>query len=232
MNFDYERDTRAYYQDDATARRYQALYTAPAGWRNYPSRLVAVREQRTVMGLLAQVPHRTALDLPAGTGKLACVFAGLGAKVVAADVSASMLRLAAAEYARVGHDDVAFRVEDASDLRHFGRCEFDVAVCLRLMHRVPPALRVRMLAQLARVAPHAIISFGIANGFHAARRALRAAVFGGRRDSMCFCSLAAARLELAPCFEIVQQTWIAPALSQEVIFLLRSKTAGVRGVRG
>lgn len=225
MSFDYEHETLAYYQDDAVAQRYHALFRTRRGWRNFPSRLVARREQRTIMGLLAQVPHRRVLDIPAGTGKLACVLAGLGATVVAADVSESMLRLAAAEYARIGHADVTFRIADASNLCDFKPHEFDVAVCLRLLHRVPPAPRARMLAELARVAPHAIVSFGVANGFHAARRAVRATVFGGRHDAMCFCSLAQAQSELAPWFDVVQRAWIAPTLSQEVIFLLRSKAA-------
>ncbi|HEX7370760.1 MAG TPA: class I SAM-dependent methyltransferase [Rhodanobacteraceae bacterium] len=228
MSFDYERETRAYYQNDATAMRYHALFVAPSGWRNLPSRLVARREQRVIMELVAQVPHRVILDAPAGTGKLACVFAGLGARVVAADISQSMLKLAAAEYARIGHDDVTFSVEDVADLRRFPARNFDLAVCLRLMHRVPSALRRRMLAELARVAPHAIVSFGITSGFHSARRAVRAAVFGGRRDTMCFCTLAEARAELEPRFEIIRRAWIAPALSQEVLFLLRAKPVDAR----
>lgn len=228
MSFDYETETRAFYQDDATARRYHALFVAPDGWRNLPSRLVARREQRTVMELLARVPHRRAIDIPAGSGKLACVFAGLGIQVVAADVSTSMLKLAATEYARIGYDQVAFKTEDAMDLGDFRDDAFDVAVCLRLMHRVPPTLRRRMLAELARVAPYAVVSFGIANGFHRVRRGVRAAVFGGRRDSMCFCRLAAARAELEARYEIITRAWIAPTLSQEIVFLLRSKRPPAR----
>jgi hypothetical protein len=80
-----------------------------------------------------------------------------------------------------------------------------------------------MLQEFARVAPWAIVSFGIENGFHALRRRTRAAIFGGQRDTLCFCSLAEACAELAPHFDIMAKTWIAPALSQEMIFLLRSK---------
>ncbi|WHZ20051.1 MAG: hypothetical protein OJF55_002200 [Rhodanobacteraceae bacterium] len=228
MNFDYERDTRKFYQDDATAQRYHALFVSPNGWRNLPSRVVARRERRAIEGLLAQVPHRTALDMPAGTGKLAGVFAGLGTRVVASDISASMLKLAEAEYARIGYDRVAFRVEDAMDLGDFRNEEFDVVVCLRLMHRVPPSLRKTMLGELARVASHAIVSFGIENGFHAMRRRVRASVFGGSKNSLCFCSMAQAQAELEPMFEIVRHVWIAPALSQEVVFLLKPKAQPAR----
>lgn len=223
MRFDYERDTRAFYQDEATAQRYHDMFMSSKGWRNFPSRVVAHRERRVMKTMLTRVPHRTALDIPAGTGKLAGVFASLGTRVVASDVSASMLKQAESEFAKAGHHKVDFQVADAADLGEFGNRAFDVVVCLRLMHRVPPALRARMLQEFARVAPYAIVSFGIENGFHMVRRRTRAAIFGGQSDTLCFCSLAEALAEFAPQFDVVAKTWIAPALSQEMIFLLRTK---------
>jgi SAM-dependent methyltransferase len=222
MAFDYERDTRKFYQDEATAQRYHDMFMS-GGWRNLPSRVVARRERQAVQAMLARIPHRTALDIPAGTGKLANVFAELGTRVVASDISPSMLKRARAEFSRIGHPHVDFRVADAAGLDAFGNGAFDVVVCLRLMHRVPAALRARMLREFARVAPWAIVSFGIENGFHRLRRMTRAAIFGGRKDALCFCGRAEALAELAPHFDVVAETWIAPALSQEMIFLLRSK---------
>ena len=223
MNFDYERDTREFYKDDATAQRYHDMFVSSAGWRNLPSRVVARRERRKVQALLARVPHRSAIDIPAGTGKLAGVFASLGTRVVACDISSSMLRHAEVEFAKAGHEQVSFRVADAANLGEFGNDAFDVVVCLRLMHRVPAALRRSMLQEFARVAPYAVVSFGIENGFHKLRRRARAAIFGGLKDTLCFCSIAEARAELEPRFDIVAKAWVAPALSQEMIFLLKSK---------
>lgn len=223
MSFDYERDTRAFYQDDATAQRYHDMFMGAGGWRNLPSRVVANRERRAIAAALAQVPHRTALDIPAGTGKLADVFATLGTRVVAADVSASMLAHARRQYAAAGCGNVDCRVADASDLAAFAHHAFDVVVCLRLLHRVPPTLRARMLREFARVARYAVVSFGIETHLHRTRRALRAAIFGGRRAPLCFCRLTEAETELSPAFEIVARTWIARALSQEMVFVLRSK---------
>jgi len=223
MDFDYERDTRKFYQDEATAQRYHDMFMSRRGWRNLPSRVVAQRERQVMKAMLEQVPHRSALDIPAGTGKLAGVFASLGTRVVASDISASMLKRAEAEFSRVQHPHVDFRVADAADLGGFGDGAFDVVACLRLMHRVPAGLRARMLREFARVAPWAIVSFGIENGFHKLRRSTRAAIFGGQNNTLCFCSVTEALAELAPHFDVVAKTWIAPALSQEMIFLLRSK---------
>ncbi|MGH8125944.1 MAG: class I SAM-dependent methyltransferase [Rhodanobacteraceae bacterium] len=232
MSFDYERDTRTFYQDDATAQRYHDMFVSKTGWRNLPSRLVARREQRTVEALLARVRHRNALDIPAGSGKLAGVFASLGTRVVAADIAASMLERATAEFLRVGHQEVDFRVADAADLSAFQDNAFDVVVCLRLMHRVPSPLRQRMLEELARVAPCAIVSFGIESGFHKLRRSTRAAIFGGSKHALCFCSAKRAHAELEPLFEITAQRWISPALSQEMIFLLKAKAKHAEPGRG
>lgn len=228
MGFDYVQRTRLAYQDDRVARAYHALYASGSGWRGIPARVVARHERRTIGRLARQVPHRKVLDLPAGTGKLAGLFAELGSDVVAADISESMLNLARAEYARIGYRNVAFSINDAVDLSAFGRRRFDLAVCLRLLHRVPPALRKVMLAQFASVAPCAIVSYGIDNAFHKARRSLRPVIFGGRARARCACSMAEARAEIEPHFEIVQSTWVAPMLSQELVFLLRSRASSAR----
>lgn len=229
MNFDYERDTRTFYQNEATAQRYHDMFMSRSGWRNLPSRVVARRERRVVKDMLVRVPHRSALDIPAGTGKLAGVFASLGTRVLASDISSSMLKRAETEFSRVGYPDVSFQVADAADLGEFADAAFDVVVCLRLMHRVPSGLRVRMLKELARVAPCAIVSYGIENGFHKLRRRTRAAIFGGQKDTLCFCHLTEALAELQPHFDVVAKTWIAPAVSQELIFLLRSKPQHANG---
>src|SRR6185312_13569836 len=226
MNFDYERNTQKFYQNDETARRYHDMFMSSRGWRNLPSRVVARRECRAVEARLDQVPHGTALDLPAGTGKLAGILSARGTRVVASDISSSMLKLAEAEYSRAGCRDASFQVEDATDLTRFRDGSFDVVVCLRLMHRVPPALRKLMLDEFARVASWAIVSFGIENRFHRTRRGVRAAVFGGGRDALCFCSVRQACTELSSGFDILRRVWIAPALSQEMIFLLRSRRIG------
>lgn len=226
MSFDYVRRTRLAYQDARVARAYHDLYASHTGWKGIPAHVVAWREQHTIGYLARQVPHRKVLDLPAGTGKLAGLFAALGSDVVASDISESMLNLAKAEYARIGYRNVAFSINDAIDLSAFGRGQFDLVVCLRLLHRVPPVLRKTMLAQLASVAPCAIVSYGIDNAFHNARRSLRVAVFGGRASARCACSMAEARAEIEHHFEIIESAWVAPMLSQELVLRLRSKSYG------
>lgn len=222
MTFDYERRTRLAYQDVRVAKAYHELYTARTGWRNLPAHVVAHRERRAIGRLARRILHAKVLDLPAGTGKLASTFATLGSDVVASDISASMLALAEAEYTRIGYRRVSFSVNDALDLEGLRCARFDLAVCLRLMHRVPPAVRQPMLAQFASIAPYAIVSYGIENAFHKVRRALRTVAFGGHASARCACSMAEARAEVGRVFEIVGSAWVAPMFSQELVFLLKS----------
>lgn len=223
MGHDYERDTRRYYQDDDLARRYRAAYT---GLR--PTALaglwVAGRERAAVSRMLARIPHQTVLDLPAGTGKLAPVLAGLGSRVTACDVSPSMLELAREEYRRAGVDQAQLQVCDAEQITATLGERFDATVCLRLLHLVPPDHQRTILGELARSADHVVASFGVDSTYQRVRRRLRARLLGADpRGTHCHEPLSDIRGRLGMYFEILECKWISPGLSAEVAFLLRPR---------
>jgi SAM-dependent methyltransferase len=221
MAFDYQHETKAHYQSAEVADAYHAAFAGPGGWRTLRGRVVAAREKAMVAQFLQRIPHRRILDLPAGTGKLAPVFAALRAAVVACDVSAAMLEIARREYPAAGCADVDFRICDAEEITRTLGQRFDVAVCLRLLHRVPSDVRSRILAELAASADHAIISMGIETGYHRARRQLRNFVFGDGTDPLCYESLRAVEAQLKAHFQILARKSILPGVSQEMIYLLR-----------
>ena len=223
MAFDYQRQTKDHYQEPAIAGSYHAAFAGARGWRTLHSRTVAARERAMVAEFLRRVPHGRVLDLPAGTGKLAPVFAALGASVVACDISVSMLAIAREEYAAAGCRDVVVRTCDAEQITATLRERFDAAVCLRLLHRVPSDVRARILAELSAAADHVIVSMGIESGYHRARRHLRSRLVGGSADALCYEPLSAFERQLAVDFHVLAQRWILPALSQEMAFLLRPK---------
>ena len=138
MGFNYDRDTKNHYQDDRVAREYHAQFANAKGWKAKRHKLIADRERRVVAEFLARVTHGSVLDAPTGTGKLAPVFAKLGASVVACDISANMLELARTEFSKHGLE-ARFRICDLERATATLENDFDVAVCLRLLHRVPPA---------------------------------------------------------------------------------------------
>ncbi len=222
MNFDYERDTKDHYKRAEVATEYHAAFTSDRGWKAWRHRVVADGERDAVRRMLARVPHARVLDLPCGTGKLAPVFAGLGSSVTACDISTDMLSLADREYATHGVT-ARLRPCDAERIVETLGERFDVAVCLRLLHRVPTPVKRAILAQLRACADHAIVSVGIESTFHRGRRVVRRAMFGGDASALCF----AAEQELVGLmeehFEIVDRRWVLPFASQEMLYLLSPK---------
>ncbi len=181
--FDYERDTLHGYRDPAVARDYDELsHPGSRGLRGLLAREVARRERLAIGAALDRVfAGRAAdslLDVPCGAGKLAPVLRGRARRVIAADASPAMLERARAAFVEAGVD-VVLREVDAAALP-FDDASFDAVVCLRLLHRVPHPLRVRMIAQLARVASRAVIvSFGIVDPVQRFRLGLRWRILPG-----------------------------------------------------
>ncbi|MFN9773699.1 MAG: class I SAM-dependent methyltransferase [Burkholderiales bacterium] len=222
MDFDYERDTKDHYKRGDVAEEYHAAFTSDRGWKAWRHRVVAESERDAVRRLLGRVPHERVLDLPCGTGKLAPVFADLGSSVTGCDISADMLALAEREYATRGVVS-RLRVCDAERIVETLGERFHVAVCLRLLHRVPSSVKRSILAQLRGCADHAIVSAGIESTFHRGRRVVRRAMFGGDASALCFAAEEELLGLIEEHFEIVERRWVIPFASQEMVFLLRPR---------
>lgn len=175
--FDTETHTLLQYQDPEVARMYRDLAFEPGhGLKGFLSRTIRRAEQKAVRRALDRSirgrPADSLLDVPCGTGKLASVVAGRAKRIVAADVSEAMMELARPVYATVAGFE-GFRVADAEELP-FGDGEFEVVVCLRLLHRVPQSLRRKMVRELARVSSNLVIlSLGIVDPAQQLRSGLR-----------------------------------------------------------
>ena len=218
--FDYAHDTKHFYSDEVAADYHRAL-TEIGGLRGFRVRLVADRERALVRRFVLRVPHRTVLDIPAGTGKLAPLFKESGSAVTACDISESMLAIGRSVYKAAGHAQVEFRTCDAEQINSTLGRHFDLAVCLRLLHRVPWEVKERVLAELARVADHVVLSAGVDSPYHRLRRTVRGALLGGDPRALGAEPIAALRRLIGHYFHIVDFARVLPVLSQEVVFLLR-----------
>lgn len=222
MGFDYEKQTRDHYKDDAVAEEYHEAFVA-GGWRQIPHRIVARRERLVIERFLGRVPHATVIDIPVGTGKLAGLFAKIGAKVFAVDISPNMLEIARREYQRIGYSEVSFINSDAEKLADVLPEHVDVVVCLRLLHRTPSDVRVAILDQLSKLSGNLIVSFGIRHPWDLVRQHLRRFVFGGTINEFCIVESADAEREISKNYIIEEYRDILPGLSQERVYLLRRK---------
>lgn len=223
MAFDYESETKARYQSDDVATVYHKNFTKDYDLKGIRSRIIASAERRAVANLLARTPHEKVLDVPTGTGKLAPVFSKLQSKVMACDISPNMLEIARSEYAQHGCHSVDFSVQDAADLSCFSESQFDTVVCLRLVHRVPSEIRMKILSRLSSLAPYTIISYGIDSPYHNVRRTIRSKIIGEGKGTFCACTLDEAKAEVEENFRIKAHKWVIPLLSAEIVFLLESK---------
>lgn len=217
-DFEYSSKMKEYYKSDDVAEEYHEAFSEDGSWRH---RLIAYRERKAVKALLQKVPHETVLDIPTGTGKLAPVFAESGSSVLACDISEQMLRLAEEEFDRAGVSEARFEICDAEAITENVNETFDVAVSLRLLHRVPTEVKRNILTELGAVGNYVIASTAIETPFHSFRRDVRKRILGGDERDHCYESPKNTRDIFSDGFDIIASRRVLPALSQEQVFLLR-----------
>jgi len=218
-SFSYDQDTRDHYKSTKVATDYHEAYTRFTGIGSIRHWLVAARERSLVGRFLDSVRPRTVLDIPVGTGKLAVEFIRRNLRVHAADISPQMLDIARRVYESSKYGNVQFSIADAEHLHGKVPPDCELAVCLRLLHRVPHQLKVSILTSLSRVSPNVIVSMGVSTMYHTLRSQLRKLVLGGRIDYH-YETIHAARALLEERFIVKRCAWVLPHLSQEMIFLL------------
>ncbi|RNJ27095.1 class I SAM-dependent methyltransferase [Halosegnis longus] len=217
-SLDYSEEMKEHYKSDSVAEEYHEAYTEDGNWRH---NLIANRERNAVASLLKKVPTDSILDIPTGTGKLAPVFAETGSTVTACDISENMLNIAEAEYDRHGVSDARFQVCDAEEISETLDERFNVAISLRLLHRVPTDVKRNILAELGAVGDYVIASTAIETSFHQTRRNIRQRLLGGDERNHGYESPETTREIMTDGFEIIASKRVLPVLSQEHVFLLR-----------
>lgn len=145
---EYEHHTRGRYRDPSIANAYAARQQ---GLRSPAESGVAYLEKHLISSYLHRYVHATGrvIDVPAGSGKLMKLLNEWfgDAAYVGADMSFEMLS-AGPDHRTVQADGVALPFKDL---------QFQVAVSLRLLHRVPLPVFRSLLAEFGRVARETII---------------------------------------------------------------------------
>ncbi|MGB9961589.1 class I SAM-dependent methyltransferase [Halobacterium sp. MBLA0001] len=222
-SFNYSSEMRNHYKSDEVAKEYHSAFANKENWRHA---LIARRERKAIGTLLEKIPNGTIIDIPTGSGKLAPVFAAHGSEVVACDISENMLQIAEQEFEQAGVKQAQFQVSDAEHISEEINENFDVAVCLRLLHRVPAETKQNILKELGSIADYIIASTGVETRFHQLRRGLRQRTIGGDlgdgERGNCYESPQRTEEIFSTGFEIIESKKILPILSQEHIFLLKN----------
>jgi SAM-dependent methyltransferase len=136
------------YADSATAQRFDdSHFGGPIG------QMVAEMQKHVLLDFLGNDVSMTVLDVGTGTGRAAFVAAKNSARVIGADASREMLKVARSHAADCG-STVIFLAGDAHALPFADR-SFDVAVSLRMLMHTPDWRRC--LGELCRVARQRVI---------------------------------------------------------------------------
>lgn len=215
---DYDRLTRSAYQTPSRAAAYRRHQSEEWSW----ARLVTVREQRLVARLMQRETWRPTdliLDAPCGTGVLGPVLRTIGCRVVAADISLEMMGEGRSAY-------------DAAQLAGFVQADLTSlalpagviggVVTLGFMHRVPAEIRRRVLLELARLEPRAIV---VSYSLDTPSQRLKKWLWSRLRPGYVPAPNPARRDEVeaeirASGLRVVEAVAVLPLLSAEYLFLL------------
>jgi ubiquinone/menaquinone biosynthesis C-methylase UbiE len=166
---DYSKNTLGGYQSERDSAAYagrQWSIKAPVESLLTFSEKRAIRRGLDALESASHAKANSALDVPAGAGKLTQILETRYRRVVSGDISQAML-------AKSGASNPL--VVDATDLP-FSEEEFDVVVCLRLLQRVPEEVRDQIVGELCRVAKLGVVisysGFPKANGVYRIARSL------------------------------------------------------------
>jgi 2-polyprenyl-3-methyl-5-hydroxy-6-metoxy-1,4-benzoquinol methylase len=98
------------------------------------------------------------IDIACGPGTLALDIARQGNTVTAIDIEEDLINYASQRAGKKGFTNISFRALDASDLSCFADNEFDVAVTSMAIHQFEPALAIKILAEMKRIASRVIVA--------------------------------------------------------------------------
>ena len=179
---DYE--AKKYYQNMDTAERYAAQFHQPLTFLNLRARILGWREGQVFLRMLRQVrfERKKALDIASGTGRYVELLLNQEFQVGGTDISNEMLSIARQRISY--HPNLLFLEQGDAEKLPFTDNQYDLVTCMRLYHRIPSEIRVRMLREVKRVGKgKAILFFGMTNPWLQRRRALRAKIITGRHSN-------------------------------------------------
>ncbi len=223
-----ERQTGSYrlqYASDARAEAYESAYRL--GFHPRRLRVLAFQalEFRALRALLAEVGQvDTILELPIGIGRVSPLIARSGRRLIGADISSAMLRVARKRSMRSPPTNgcalsPTLVLADASAIP-LASNSVDLAVCHRLLHRLPDADRREILKDMGRVAGKGVIfSIAMTGGVLSVQHCIRSRIFNSKQYP---CPVTADRLHWLldeAGLRLMTARWVAPYLNPTLIVL-------------
>ena len=217
---DYE--AKEYYQNMSAAGQYASQFRRPLSLSNFRVKTVGWREETVFLHMLRQVRLETkkALDIASGTGRYVKLLLDHGYQVGGADISKEMLSFA--EQRLGGNPNLLFLKQGDAASLPFSDNEYDLVTCMRLYHRVPSNIRLRMLQEVKRVGKgKAILFFGMTNPWLQLRRVIREKILPGRSSDPYPVTMTQLVDELEKVgLTLKDYAWVLPLLADGLIILV------------
>ena len=217
---DYE--AKDYYQNMDAAGSYDSQFHRSLSLSNVRVRIFGWREEKVFLRMLRQVhlEAKKALDIASGTGRYVKLLLDHGYQVGGADISEDMLSIA--EQRLGGNPNLLFLKQGDAASLPFSDNEYDLVTCMRLYHRVPSNIRLRMLQEVKRVGKgKAILFFGMTNPWLQLRRVFREKILPGRSSDPYPVSKSQLVEELKKAGLTLQDSaWVLPLLADGLIVLV------------
>jgi 2-polyprenyl-3-methyl-5-hydroxy-6-metoxy-1,4-benzoquinol methylase len=162
-------DPTTHYQEVQVAEQYDGQrFSSLAG------RVFNGLEKGTIRRAFHDVPrHKTVVDVPCGTGRLAETLLEMGFVVTGVDISSAMLDVAKR---RLQGYDARFRAlcTDVHDLGESRPATYDVALCARVLMHFPLEQQIAFLRSVAKATRETVIfTQSLSSTYHRLRRRVK-----------------------------------------------------------
>jgi len=218
----YEKITKLKYQNKQIAYEYVQEYEGRVTFNNLHQKVITYREIKIIEKFIEKIEKKLNLimDIPCGSAKLKNLLSNKSFKFIGGDISKEMLDLAQTRYKNSKNlinllrlDGMKIPLLDNS---------VDLIISLRLLHRVPDIIKVKLLQEYIRVSrKYVIISFGQTSRWQKLRLKMRNQL--SNRESVPYPILELEMLNIIKSLnsKIISIKSVLPLLSAEKIILIK-----------
>lgn len=226
----YLNNTKNAYKENSIVIEYDKGVKGKYSFKTIRFRYITYLERKVFRKLLNKLNFKNIkliIDAPCGTGKLSSIVADFNTDILLLDISNNMLKFALKEYEKYPFLNINFMIHDLEEniiLNNNYKNSEVVFLCLRLMHRVPKVIRLKMLYNIANISQHLIISYGYDSIFQKLRRYLRNKLFNLNQLELNLITIPEIEDELIKIgYKIEKKVYLNKIFSEQVVFLCSIK---------
>jgi len=217
----YEKNTRQAY-DNLKAISYHRAQTKSFSWM----RFTTWRQRKIIDTILEKLVKRKdfkVFDIPCGTGIMTDIITKHTTNLISADISDDMLLIAKNNYPQG-----EFNKQDILELSSINQ-SFDLVLVVGILHRLPVALRRKVIENIVLVSKkYIIITFSTDHYYHRVKRFILTKILSNYKPAPSPMKYSTLIKELCiHSLKIIDKKVVFPFLSSEIVLLLSKNNVEV-----